>query len=105
MAELFLEIEDALGAPVIEGVTAAVKWVEALVALRLATAKRGDYARPLAKRYDGDFAGFSPTGAQPAAAPSALPQCAANEGLLRVNANALRADSATADIAPHIHSV
>jgi allantoin racemase len=48
---------------VIEGVTAAVKWTEALVALRLSTAKRGDYARPLAKRYDGALAAFSPTGA------------------------------------------
>ncbi|MFT4066260.1 aspartate/glutamate racemase family protein [Paraburkholderia sp.] len=60
MAELCAEIEDALGAPVIEGVTAAVKWTEALVALRLSTAKRGDYARPLAKRYDGALASFSP---------------------------------------------
>jgi allantoin racemase len=63
MAELCAEIEDALGAPVIEGVTAAVKWTEALVALRLSTAKRGDYARPLAKRYDGALASFSPSGA------------------------------------------
>ncbi|MBC8745823.1 MULTISPECIES: aspartate/glutamate racemase family protein [Paraburkholderia] len=77
MAELCAEIEDALGAPVIEGVTAAVKWTEALVALRLATAKRGDYARPLAKRYDGALASFSP-------------------GPLRVNAES--ADS-------HIHSL
>lgn len=64
MAELCAEIEDALGAPVIEGVTAAVKWTEALVALRLATAKRGDYARPLAKRYEGALASFSPGGAE-----------------------------------------
>lgn len=102
MAELCREIEDALGAPVVEGVTAAVKWVEALVSLRLATAKRGDYARPLAKRYDGEFARFSPTGDQPAAAPAA--QQAAGEALLRVNSSALRADPA-ANIAPHIHSV
>ena len=68
MAELCAEIEDALGAPVIEGVTAAVKWTEALVALRLATAKRGDYARPLAKRYDGALASFSPGADEPAAA-------------------------------------
>ncbi|SDQ62071.1 allantoin racemase [Paraburkholderia fungorum] len=60
MAELCREIEDALGAPVIEGVTAAVKWSEALVSLRLSTAKRGDYARPLAKRYDGALESFSP---------------------------------------------
>ncbi|HEY4295629.1 MAG TPA: aspartate/glutamate racemase family protein, partial [Paraburkholderia sp.] len=65
MAELCAEIEDALGAPVIEGVTAAVKWTEALVALRLSTAKRGDYARPLAKRYDGALAAFSPGAADP----------------------------------------
>ncbi|MGN6668927.1 MAG: Asp/Glu racemase, partial [Trinickia sp.] len=49
-----------IGAPVVEGVTAALKWVEALVALRLFTAKRGEYARPLAKRYDGPLADFSP---------------------------------------------
>jgi allantoin racemase len=65
MAELCREIEDALGAPVIEGVTAAVKWSEALVALRLSTAKRGDYARPLAKRYDGALASFSPGQPEP----------------------------------------
>ncbi|HEY2022375.1 aspartate/glutamate racemase family protein [Paraburkholderia sp.] len=66
MAELCAQIEDALGAPVIEGVTAAVKWTEALVALRLSTAKRGDYARPLAKRYDGALASFSPTASEAA---------------------------------------
>jgi allantoin racemase len=39
--------------------------VEALVALRLTTAKRGDFARPLAKRYDGEFARFSPANPAP----------------------------------------
>ncbi|RQR55347.1 aspartate/glutamate racemase family protein [Burkholderia sp. Bp9126] len=68
MAEFAHEIEREIGAPVIEGVTAAVKWAEALVALRLATAKRGDYARPLPKRYDGEFARFSPDAAVPAPA-------------------------------------
>ncbi|MBF3483714.1 aspartate/glutamate racemase family protein [Burkholderia pseudomallei] len=63
MAEFAHEIEAAIGAPVVEGVTAAVKWTEALIALKLATAKRGDFARPLAKRYDGEFARFSPDGA------------------------------------------
>jgi len=52
-------------------VTAAVKWAEALVALRLATAKRGDYARPLPKRYDGEFARFSPVEDASATAPDA----------------------------------
>jgi allantoin racemase len=96
---------------VIEGVTAAVKWVEALVALRLATAKRGDYARPLAKRYDGEFARFSPTGEVPVdaareqqAAPGVNDVTGTNSALLRVNVSVLCADPA-ADIAPHIHSV
>ena len=62
MADLGRAIEDAIGAPVVEGVTAAVKWAEALVSLGLATAKRGEYARPLAKRYDGPLADFSPRG-------------------------------------------
>ncbi|WP_321934850.1 MULTISPECIES: aspartate/glutamate racemase family protein [unclassified Paraburkholderia] len=65
MTSLCAQVEDALGVPVVDGVTAAVKWVEALVALRLTTAKRGDFARPLAKRYDGDFARFSPTNPAP----------------------------------------
>jgi len=60
MAEFCREVEDAIGAPVVEGVTAAVKWTEALVALKLNTAKRGDFGRPLAKRYDGVLADFSP---------------------------------------------
>ncbi|PRX95850.1 aspartate/glutamate racemase family protein [Paraburkholderia sp. BL25I1N1] len=105
MAELCAEIEDALGAPVIEGVTAAVKWTEALVALRLSTAKRGDYARPLAKRYDGALASFSPTDADPnplATRGSTVISAAKspeNEGtvdLLRVN---------TTEPGPYIHSV
>ena len=47
---------------------------EALVALRLATAKRGDYARPLPKRYDGAFARFSPPDRDEAEALPNLPQ-------------------------------
>jgi allantoin racemase len=105
MAELCAEIEDALGAPVIEGVTAAVKWTEALIALRLSTAKRGDYARPLAKRYDGALASFSPSGddvnAQPAGGPAGVSLVDAQDsaetaGLLRVN---------TGEPGEHIHSV
>jgi allantoin racemase len=60
MVDLCRAIEDAIGAPVVEGVTAALKWAEALASLGLATAKRGEYARPLAKRYDGPLAEFSP---------------------------------------------
>lgn len=86
MAEFAHEIEQAIGAPVVEGVTAAVKWVEALAALRLSTAKRGDYARPLPKRYDGELARFSPgadglpTGAAAATPAAADPRDAAGHG-------------------------
>ncbi|MFM0394643.1 aspartate/glutamate racemase family protein [Paraburkholderia phytofirmans] len=105
MAELCAEIEDALGAPVIEGVTAAVKWTEALVALRLSTAKRGDYARPLTKRYDGALASFSPADADPnpraprgstVISAANAPENAGTADLLRVN---------TTESGPHIHSV
>ena len=53
MADLCDDVSRAIGVPVIDGVTAAIKCVEALVALGLRTAKHGEYARPPAKRYDG----------------------------------------------------
>jgi allantoin racemase len=46
--------------PVVDGVAAAVALAEALAALRLMTAKRGAYAKPIAKPYSGAFAPFSP---------------------------------------------
>ncbi len=60
MADLCEEITRAIGAPVIEGVAAAVKLAESLVALGLGTAKRGEYARPIGKKYGGVLAPFSP---------------------------------------------
>ena len=60
MADLCGRLSDELGAPVIDGVAAAVKFVEALVGLGLATSKRGDYAPPIPKAYTGAFAGFAP---------------------------------------------
>lgn len=59
MAELARMLSEELGLPVIDGVTAAVKQCEALVALGLKTAKRGAYATPLRKRYDGLLSGFA----------------------------------------------
>jgi allantoin racemase len=44
--------------PVIDGVAAAVKFAEALVALGLAPAKTGDYAAPRAKAWTGWARGF-----------------------------------------------
>lgn len=48
------------GVPVIDGVTAAVKQVEALVGLGARTSKIGAYANPLPKRYLGSFEPNSP---------------------------------------------
>jgi allantoin racemase len=49
MAGLCQTLQQRLGVPVIDGVAAAVKLAEALVALGLATSKQGDYATPLPK--------------------------------------------------------
>jgi allantoin racemase len=49
MATLARELTQELGMPVIDGVSAAVKMVEALVALGFGTSKHGDLARPIAK--------------------------------------------------------
>ncbi|TIM51278.1 MAG: aspartate/glutamate racemase family protein, partial [Mesorhizobium sp.] len=48
------------GVPVIDGVGAAVKQAEALIALGLSTSKRGAYANPLAKPYLGALKSFAP---------------------------------------------
>ena len=60
MADLAKRIGDALGVPVVDGVTAGVKLVEALVALGLRTSKAGDLAFPLPKAYTGLVEPFAP---------------------------------------------
>ena len=60
MAELCGRLQRELGVPVVDGVAAAVKLAEALVALSLGTSKHGDYAPPLAKAYAGLATPFSP---------------------------------------------
>lgn len=60
MADLCNDIAHAIGAPVVEGVGAAVKMVEGLVALGLRTSKRGDLAQPLPKLYVGLMQSFAP---------------------------------------------
>ena len=60
MTGLCLRLQQRLGVPVIDGVAVAVKLVEALVSLGIATSKAGDYAAPLPKRYAGLAAPFSP---------------------------------------------
>ncbi|NJO73066.1 MAG: aspartate/glutamate racemase family protein [Leptolyngbyaceae cyanobacterium RM1_406_9] len=61
MADLATEISAELGIPVIDGVGAAVKFVEALVSLKLTTSKVGDLAYPIAKPYTGMLSTFTPT--------------------------------------------
>lgn len=60
MADLPAEISRTIGIPVIDGVTAAVKFLEALVSLGLNTSKVGDLAYSLPKPYTGVLAPFSP---------------------------------------------
>ncbi len=61
MADLCTELTQELDVPVIDGVTAAVKLAESLVALQIRTSKLGDYARPSAKPHVGVMAQFAPT--------------------------------------------
>jgi len=60
MADLASRIGKELGVPVVEGVTVAVKFVEALVGLGLRTSKIGELAVPLRKAYRGLVKGFAP---------------------------------------------
>ena len=59
MADLARDLSAELGVPVIDGVGAAVKFIEALVSLGLSTSKRGDLAFPIAKPYLGPLAPMS----------------------------------------------
>jgi allantoin racemase len=60
MADLVEQLRHEFGVPIIDGVAAAVKQAEALVALGLKTAKRGAYATPVNKPYAGPLEGFAP---------------------------------------------
>jgi len=60
MSDLATELSKEFGVPVIDGVTAAVKLVESLVALGLQTSKRNGYAYPRTKSYLGLFKSFQP---------------------------------------------
>lgn len=60
MADLPPRLSRELGVPVIDGVSAAVKLVEGLVSLGLATGKTGELAYPVPKTYSGDLQKFSP---------------------------------------------
>ena len=57
MADLTRQLTAKFGLPVIDGVAAAVKMVEGLVAQGLKTSKAGGYSPPPAKNYVGEFSG------------------------------------------------
>ncbi|MEA9389703.1 aspartate/glutamate racemase family protein [Acerihabitans sp. TG2] len=59
MADLAQELTLELNIPVIDGVSAAVKMVESLAALRLTTSKHGDLDYPLEKPLSGAFSGLN----------------------------------------------
>lgn len=59
MSHLAIRLQDELGVPVIDGVSAALKMVEMLGELRLSTSKRGDLDFPLPKPYAGFLRGFA----------------------------------------------
>jgi allantoin racemase len=60
MADLARDLSVEFGVPVVDGVSAGVRMVEALVGLDLRTSKSGAYATPLGKIYKGALAGFAP---------------------------------------------
>lgn len=60
MADLNAALAAEFGLPVIDGVAAAVKLVEAVAGLGLGTSKVGGYAAPLRKPYAGEFERFAP---------------------------------------------
>lgn len=59
MADLCADLQQRFGVPVIDGVAATVKTVEALVSLDINTSKRGDFAYPLEKKSIGLLSEFS----------------------------------------------
>ncbi|GLK56789.1 allantoin racemase [Methylopila capsulata] len=64
MADLAAALSERFGAPVVDGVAAAVKQAEALVALGLRTSRRGAYATPRSKPYAGVMSPFAPPAAR-----------------------------------------
>ncbi|MDH4569915.1 aspartate/glutamate racemase family protein [Pseudomonas sp. BN414] len=59
MSHLAAALQEEIGVPVIDGVSAALKMVELLGELRLSTSKRGDLDFPLPKPYAGFLRGFA----------------------------------------------
>lgn len=62
MTDIADRLREELGVPVIDGVSAAVKMIEAMAFLGLHTSKAGAYGAPPSKAYHGMFAEFTPQG-------------------------------------------
>lgn len=62
MTDLAESIRAAVDLPVVDGVTAAIKLVESLVDLKLATSKKGDFALPIPKAFTGHFSQWGSRG-------------------------------------------
>lgn len=60
LSDLFAYVSQEIGAPAIDGVSAATKLVEALAGLRLATSKVQGFAYPIRKSYLGILESFTP---------------------------------------------
>jgi len=60
MTDLAHFLQEKHAVPIIDGVTAAVKMVEGLIAMGVSTSKRAAYAYPVCKRYNGSMQSFSP---------------------------------------------
>jgi allantoin racemase len=60
MADLAQKLSRKFDVPVVDGVAAAVKQAEALAGLMLTTSRRGSYASPGVKKYEGVLAPFAP---------------------------------------------
>jgi allantoin racemase len=61
MSDLAGKLAQTLGVPVIDGVSAAVKLVEALASLQIGTSKVGDLAYPIPKQFTGQFEYLTPS--------------------------------------------
>lgn len=60
MTDLAHSLQQQHGVPVIDGVVAAVKLVEGLIAMGVTTSKKTGYAKPIAKSYAGNMQDYSP---------------------------------------------
>lgn len=69
MADLCAELTAELGVPVVDGVAAATRQVESLVALGLTTSRRSEYAAPPPKQYRGILSDFAPRADLPPSGP------------------------------------